>query len=64
MLQHVMCLLGGSTRDERGATAIEYVLIAALMAAVVIAGIEIIGPGISTTFQNISDTITGANAGP
>lgn len=49
-------------KDESGATAIEYGLIAALMAVVVIAAIAIIGPDLETTFSGIGDTLTGAEA--
>jgi pilus assembly protein Flp/PilA len=44
-------------KDESGATAIEYGLIAALMAVVVIAAITILGPSLTGTFQGISDTL-------
>ena len=44
-------------KDESGATAIEYGLIAALMAVVVIAAITILGPSLTNTFQGISDTL-------
>ncbi|GLQ53263.1 Flp family type IVb pilin [Devosia nitrariae] len=45
-------------KDESGATAIEYGLIAALMAVIVIAAISLLGPGLSTTFENIAGTLT------
>jgi len=44
-------------KDESGATAIEYGLIAALMAIVVIAAIGIIGPSLQNTFTGISETL-------
>ena len=40
-------------KDESGATAIEYGLIAALIAVVIITGITAIGTGLSTTFNTI-----------
>ncbi len=40
-------------RDETGATAIEYALIAALMAVVVVAGINFVGTPLKATFQKI-----------
>jgi len=43
--------------DESGATAIEYGLIAALMAVVVIAAITILGPSLTATFTGISETL-------
>lgn len=45
-------------KDESGATAIEYGLIAALMAVIVIAAIQFLAPGLNNTFTNISDTLT------
>jgi len=41
-------------RDNSGATAIEYGLIAALIAVVVISAITLVGTSLSTTFTNIS----------
>jgi pilus assembly protein Flp/PilA len=40
-------------KDESGATAIEYGLIAALIAVVIITGITAIGTGLSSTFDTI-----------
>jgi pilus assembly protein Flp/PilA len=40
--------------DERGATAIEYGLIAALIAVVIITGVTAVGTNLSTTFTTIS----------
>lgn len=40
-------------RDESGATSIEYGLIAALMAVVVIAVLSAFGPHLKTALQNI-----------
>lgn len=40
--------------DESGATAIEYGLIAALMAVVVIAAFAVLGPALEDTFTDIS----------
>jgi pilus assembly protein Flp/PilA len=51
-------------RDEEAATAIEYALIAGLIAAVVIGAIEILGPGIQGAFQNIVDTLESATTTP
>lgn len=50
-------------KDESGATAIEYGLIAALMAVIIIAGIGAIGGQLKTKFQGIADTIEGAGGG-
>jgi pilus assembly protein Flp/PilA len=44
-------------KDESGATAIEYGLIAALMAVVVIAAITILSPALQGTFTGIATTL-------
>ena len=49
-------------RDEEGATAIEYGLIAALVSVAIIIALTALGDSLSTLFQNISDTVS-ANAG-
>ena len=41
-------------RDEQGATAIEYGLIASLIAVVIIVAVAAVGTALSTTFQNIA----------
>jgi pilus assembly protein Flp/PilA len=43
--------------DESGATAIEYGLIAALIAVVIITGITAIGTSLSSTFSSISGNL-------
>lgn len=46
-------------KDERGATAIEYGLIAGLVALAVAVGAQSLGTSISTSFTNLGTTITG-----
>jgi pilus assembly protein Flp/PilA len=43
--------------DESGATAIEYGLIAALIAVVVIGAVTAVGTNLSTKFNNISNAV-------
>lgn len=47
-------------RDESGATAIEYGLIAALISVALIAGASTLGDSLSTTFNNISGKMNTA----
>jgi pilus assembly protein Flp/PilA len=47
-------------RDDRGATAVEYGLLVALIAAVIVTVVFTLGQQISTAFQNVSDAIAGA----
>lgn len=44
-------------RDESGATAIEYGLIAALIAVAIIAGATSVGTSLSTTFNTVSTSL-------
>jgi pilus assembly protein Flp/PilA len=48
--------------DESGATAIEYGLIAALIAVGIIAAATTLGGSLSGLFEDISDTLDGATA--
>jgi pilus assembly protein Flp/PilA len=45
-------------RDEAGATAIEYALIASLMAVAVVAAVGVLGPKLKTSFTNIGNCLT------
>ncbi|HEX3364742.1 Flp family type IVb pilin [Phenylobacterium sp.] len=49
-------------KDESGATAIEYGLIAALIAVVLVTALTALGGQLSTTFSTISTKLTAANA--
>jgi len=44
-------------KDESGATAIEYGLIAALIAVVIITGVTAVGTNLSATFTSLSTTL-------
>ena len=47
--------------DESGATAIEYGLIAALIAVAAITAMQSLGSELSTTFNTVDSTLTTAN---
>lgn len=49
-------------RDEEGATAIEYGLIAALIAVAAITAMQSLGGELSTTFTKVDEKLTTANA--
>ncbi len=49
-------------RDEAGATAIEYGLIAALIAVAAITAMQGLGNQLKTTFNTTSSAMAGANA--
>ncbi len=44
-------------RDQSGATAIEYGLIAALIAVVIIGAVQVVGTNLSTTFTTVATSI-------
>ena len=48
-------------RDEDGATAIEYGLIAALIAVAAITAMQSLGNELSTTFNKVGTTMSAAN---
>jgi len=50
-------LLKSFRKSESGATAIEYGLIAALIAVVIITGVTAVGTNLSTTFTSLSTTL-------
>ncbi|TRO88312.1 Flp family type IVb pilin [Glycocaulis profundi] len=49
-------------KDESGATAIEYGLIAALIAVVIIVAVTALGDQLSTTFDNIEAGLADGNS--
>ncbi len=50
-------------KDEDGVTAIEYGLIAALIAVVIIIAVTAVGRELKITFETVEDALVGANAG-
>jgi len=49
------------TKDESGATAIEYGLIAALISVAIISAVQIVGTDLASVFTNISSNLTSTN---
>ncbi|MHA1548406.1 MAG: Flp family type IVb pilin [Alphaproteobacteria bacterium] len=52
-------LVARFAKDESGATAIEYGLIATLIGVAIIAGATLLGDQLNTTFTGISTTLKG-----
>jgi pilus assembly protein Flp/PilA len=52
-----MNLISRFVRDESGATAIEYGLIAALIAVVIVAAVSLVGTSLSTTFNTVATNL-------
>ncbi len=48
------------SRDEEGATAVEYGLIVGVIAVALIAALAVLGPQIGTLFGNVTDSISPA----
>ncbi len=55
-------LLKGTEKDKKGATAIEYCLIAALISVASIAGASTPGGKLNNTFDHLSNCIDTTNA--
>jgi pilus assembly protein Flp/PilA len=48
-------------KDESGATAIEYGLIAALIAVVIIGALQLLGPQLDATFDSVTTGLESAS---
>ncbi len=46
-------------RDDRGATAIEYGMIAAGISIAIVAAVQLIGSNLTTTFSSVSSALGG-----
>lgn len=53
----MMTMLRKLWKDEEGVTAIEYGLIASLIAVAIIAAVELVGTGLNNTFTAVSDKL-------
>ncbi len=60
-MKTVRKFIGKLRRDEKGVTALEYGLLAALIAAVIIVSVQGLGSTIDTTFSNIDSAMSGVN---
>ncbi|MEM1193085.1 MAG: Flp family type IVb pilin [Pseudomonadota bacterium] len=60
MFQRVKQSLAAFAQNEDGATAIEYGLIAGLIALVIIASVTGVGNNMSTVYNNIGDAVENA----
>ena len=57
MLTHAKNTVSLFTQDKRAVTAIEYALIAALIAVVIIGAVSALGTNISSTFNTVSSEL-------
>lgn len=49
-------------REERGATAVEYALMVALIAVVIIAAVTLLGNSASSKFSTVATAVSGAGS--
>ncbi|HYN92988.1 MAG TPA: Flp family type IVb pilin [Pilimelia sp.] len=61
MLAYLASLLTPRDRDDRGATAVEYGLMVALIAVVIIGAVILLGDNLSEMFGGVADEV-GAEA--
>jgi pilus assembly protein Flp/PilA len=57
MLTYIRCIIREYVRDERGATAIEYGLIAALVAVAAVTAMSTLGTKLTSTFTAVSSSL-------
>jgi len=57
MIQYLQILLNARRDDERGATAVEYGLLVALIAAVIIVAVTLLGSNLSSLFNTVAGDI-------
>lgn len=60
MLHLVTFFQSRMVRDERGATAVEYGLMVALIAVVIIAAVTLLGTALSDKFTTVQGSVTNA----
>jgi pilus assembly protein Flp/PilA len=53
--------LSARAQEERGATAVEYALMVALIAVVIIAAVTLLGNNASTKFNSVATAVGGAS---
>lgn len=62
MIRRTLDWLKSCIEEDDGVTAIEYGLIAALIAVVIIAAIGLVGGELNTTFTQIQEALANANS--
>lgn len=60
MFTYVRSFLRLIFRDEKGVTAIEYGLIAAIISLALVAGAQVSGPALNNMFTDIGNSLTAA----
>ncbi|MDP9797497.1 pilus assembly protein Flp/PilA [Catenuloplanes nepalensis] len=58
MIDHVRVMIRERIKSDRGASAVEYGLLAALIAVVIIGGVTLVGSDLSATFTKVSTEVS------
>jgi pilus assembly protein Flp/PilA len=58
MFERFRQVVASKSREEKGASAVEYALIAGLIAVAIMTAVGTLGGDVSDTFTNISDKLT------
>ena len=61
LVNYVRIRLAAATKTERGASAVEYGLLVALIAIIIIVAVTALGGTLSGVFQNTSDSLSTVN---
>ncbi len=56
-MKKIQALLAKLRRDEKGATVIEYALIAALISVVAIVAFQAVGTGVTNTLSSVANSL-------
>ena len=62
MLTYARCMIRRYVGDDKGATAIEYGLIAALISVVAVTAMSSVGTNLTATFDTIASKLTAARS--
>ena len=60
-MENLLTKIKNFVQEEEGASAVEYGLLVALIAAVIIGAVTLLGTNLSTTFNTVATTIGGAS---
>jgi pilus assembly protein Flp/PilA len=60
-MENVLTKIQNFVQEEEGASAVEYGLLVALIAVVIIAAVTTLGTSLSTTFTTVGSAVAGAS---
>jgi pilus assembly protein Flp/PilA len=62
-MQRLTAILGEFAESDDGVTAIEYALLAGLIAVVIVLAVASVGAGVNSLFTRVSDQVTAVTSG-